>query len=95
VPVGLYSARTAVAMLSAMALAGAGFGQSPRLINLGGLFQRARVVRAGRAQSIPIQPLLVRSAPVLFDNGAADQHRHPSGPGSRGTYLVIAGRRFT
>jgi Protein of unknown function (DUF998) len=41
---GLYSAATAVTMLSAMALAGAGFGQSPRLINLGGLFQRASII---------------------------------------------------
>ena len=40
---GMYSAGTAVAMLTTMALAGAGFGQSPRLINLGGLFQRASI----------------------------------------------------
>jgi hypothetical protein len=31
-------------MLTTMALAGAGFGQSPRLINLGGLIQRARII---------------------------------------------------
>jgi hypothetical protein len=41
---GLYSAATAVTMLSGMALAGAGFGQSPRLINLGGMFQRASII---------------------------------------------------
>jgi hypothetical protein len=41
---GLYSAGTAVTMLTTMALAGAGFGQSPRLVNLGGLFQRASIV---------------------------------------------------
>jgi hypothetical protein len=41
---GLYSAGTAVTMLTTMALAGAGFGQSPRLINLGGLFQRASII---------------------------------------------------
>ena len=41
---GLYSAGTAVTMLTTMALAGAGFGQSPRLINAGGLFQRAGVI---------------------------------------------------
>jgi uncharacterized protein DUF998 len=41
---GLYSTGTAVTMLSAMALAGAGFGQSPRLVNLGGLFQRASII---------------------------------------------------
>jgi hypothetical protein len=38
------SAGTAVTMLTTMALAGAGFGQSPRLINLGGLFQRASII---------------------------------------------------
>jgi hypothetical protein len=31
-------------MLTAAVLAGAGFGQSPRLINLGGLFQRASII---------------------------------------------------
>jgi hypothetical protein len=41
---GLYSAGTAVTMLGTMALAGAGFGQSPRLVDLGGLFQRASII---------------------------------------------------
>jgi hypothetical protein len=41
---GLYSAGTAVTMLTTMALAGAGFGQSPRLVNLGGLFQRVSII---------------------------------------------------
>ena len=41
---GLYSAGTAVTMLTTMALAGAGFSQSPRLVNLGGLFQRASII---------------------------------------------------
>jgi Protein of unknown function (DUF998) len=40
----LYSAGTAVTMLATMALAAAGFGQSPRLVNLGGLFQRASII---------------------------------------------------
>jgi hypothetical protein len=31
-------------MLTTMALAAAGFGQAPRLVNLGGLFQRASIV---------------------------------------------------
>ncbi len=31
-------------MPTAMALAGAGFGQSPRLVSLGGLFQRASII---------------------------------------------------
>ena len=41
---GLYSAATAVTMLATMALAAAGFGQSPRLVNVGGLFQRASII---------------------------------------------------
>jgi hypothetical protein len=41
---GLYSAGTAVTMLTTMAMAGAGFGQSPRLVNFGGLFQRASII---------------------------------------------------
>ncbi len=41
---GLYSTGTAVTMLATMALAAAGFGQSPRLVNLGGLFQRASII---------------------------------------------------
>jgi hypothetical protein len=40
----LYSGGTAVTMLATMALAGAGFGQSPRLVHLGGLFQRASII---------------------------------------------------
>jgi hypothetical protein len=41
---GLYSAATATTMLATSILAGAGFGQSPRLVNLAGLFQRASIV---------------------------------------------------
>jgi hypothetical protein len=41
---GLYSAGTAIIMLAALALAGAGFEQSPRLVHLGGLFQRASII---------------------------------------------------
>jgi hypothetical protein len=40
----LYSGGTAVTMLATMALAGAGFGQAPRLVHLGGLFQRASII---------------------------------------------------
>jgi hypothetical protein len=40
----LYSAGTAITMPTAMALAGAGFGQSPRLVKLGGLFQRVAII---------------------------------------------------
>jgi hypothetical protein len=41
---GVYSAGTGISMLATMALASAGFGQSPRLVNLGGLFQRASII---------------------------------------------------
>jgi len=40
----LYSAATAVTMLVTFTLAGAGFGQSPRLVGLAGLFQRASII---------------------------------------------------
>jgi hypothetical protein len=40
----LYSGGSAVTMLATMALSAAGFGQSPRLVNLGGLFQRASII---------------------------------------------------
>ena len=41
---GGYSAGTAVTMLAAFVLAGAGFGQSARLVRLGGVFQRASII---------------------------------------------------
>jgi Protein of unknown function (DUF998) len=41
---GLYCAGTAVTMPAAMALAAAGFSQSPRLVRFGGLFQRVSIV---------------------------------------------------
>ncbi len=41
---GLYSLSTAITMLATTALAGAGFGQSPRLTRLGGLFQRIAII---------------------------------------------------
>jgi hypothetical protein len=41
---GLYCAATATTMLATTALASAGFGQSPRLVNLAGLFQRASIM---------------------------------------------------
>jgi hypothetical protein len=40
----MYSAGTAATMLTTMALVGAGFGQSPSLNGLGGLFQRASII---------------------------------------------------
>jgi hypothetical protein len=60
----LYSAGSAVTMLTTMALAGAGFGQSPRLVNLGGLFQRASIVSG-------FGWLTVRSARALRHEAAA------------------------
>lgn len=39
-----YSAATGASMLTAMRLAGSGFSQDPRLVNYGGLFQRAAIV---------------------------------------------------
>jgi Protein of unknown function (DUF998) len=41
---GLYSAATATTILATTALAGAGFSQSPRLVNRAGLFQRASIM---------------------------------------------------
>jgi hypothetical protein len=40
----LYSVATAVTMLITMILASAGFTQSPRFIDRGGLFQRASII---------------------------------------------------
>lgn len=39
-----YSAATGASMLTTMGLAGAGFSQDPRLVDYGGLFQRAAIV---------------------------------------------------
>lgn len=41
---GLYSASSGVAMLASTVLAGAGFGQSPRFVSRGGLFQRVSII---------------------------------------------------
>ena len=40
----LYSAGSGASMLAGMGLAGAGFNQSPRLVNLAGLFQRVSII---------------------------------------------------
>jgi hypothetical protein len=40
----LYSTGTAITMVTTATLAGAGFGQSPRLVKLGGLFQRVSII---------------------------------------------------
>jgi hypothetical protein len=59
---GLYSAGTAVTMLATMALAAAGFGQSPRLVHLGGLFQRASII-TGFAWLTALSARALRHAP--------------------------------
>ncbi|HUC25156.1 MAG TPA: DUF998 domain-containing protein [Streptosporangiaceae bacterium] len=59
---GLYSAGTAVTMLTTMALAGAGFGQSPRLVNLAGLVQRASII-TGFAWLTTLSARALRQAP--------------------------------
>jgi hypothetical protein len=68
----VYSAGTAVTMLLTTALAGAGFGQSPRLINLGGLFQRASII-TGFAW------LTALSAQTLRRTPATTAPRHQAG----------------
>ena len=60
---GMYSAGTAETMLTAMALAGAGFGQSPRLNGLGGLFQRASII-AGFAWLTALSAQALRRMPA-------------------------------
>jgi hypothetical protein len=40
----LYSAGTAITMTATTALASAGFGQAPRFVSSGGLFQRASII---------------------------------------------------
>jgi hypothetical protein len=67
---GLYSAGTAVTMLTTMARAGAGFGQSPRLVNLGGLFQRAAII-TGFAWLTALSAQALRRTPTA----AAPRHQ--------------------
>jgi Protein of unknown function (DUF998) len=59
---GLYSAGTAVTMLATIALAGAGFGQSPRLVRFGGLFQRVSII-AGFAWLTALSVRALKRAP--------------------------------
>ena len=67
---GLYSAGTGVTMLATIALAGAGFGQSPRLVNLGGLFQRASII-TGFAWVAALSARALRRTPAT----AASRHQ--------------------
>jgi Protein of unknown function (DUF998) len=66
----LYSCGTAVTMLTTMALAGAAFGQSPRLVNLGGLFQRASII-TGFAWLTTLSAQALRRTPAT----AAPRHQ--------------------
>lgn len=74
---GRYSIGTAVTMLATMALAGAGFGQSPRLVNLGGLFQRASIITG-------FGWLSALSARALRRTPAATAAHHAKGAGAGG-----------
>ena len=60
---GLYSAGTAVTMLTTTALAGAGFSQSPRLASLGGLFQRTSII-TGFAWLTALSARVLRRTPT-------------------------------
>jgi len=61
---GLYSAGTTVTMLTTMALAGAGFAQSPRLASLAGLFQRASII-TGFAWLTAVSAQALRRTPTI------------------------------
>jgi Protein of unknown function (DUF998) len=65
---GLYSAGSGVTMLAAMALAGAGFGQSPRLVSLGGRFQRTSIV-SGFAWVTVLSARALRRVPAVPRRG--------------------------
>ncbi len=69
---GLYSAGTAVTMLTTTALARAGFGQSPRLVRLGGLFQRASIITG-------VAWLTALSAQALWRTPTTAAPRHQAG----------------
>ncbi len=60
---GLYSAATAVTMVATMALAAAGSGPSPRLVNLGGLLQRASII-TGFTWLTAVSARVLRNAPA-------------------------------
>ena len=60
---GLYSAGSAVTMLTTTVLAGAGFSQSPRLVNVAGLFQRTSII-AGFAWLTVLSARALRRTPA-------------------------------
>jgi hypothetical protein len=74
---GLHSAGTAITMLATMALASAGFSESPRLVSLGGLFQRASIV-TGFAWLTALSARALQHAPATRAvPGHGGQLRHP------------------
>jgi hypothetical protein len=81
---GLYSAGTAVTMFTTMALAGAGFGQSPRLASLGGLFQRASII-TGFTWLTVLSARALRRMPIRAGRGAVQLAWHRWGRFCRGT----------
>lgn len=82
---GLYCAATATTMLATTALAGAGFGQSPRLVNLAGLFQRVSIATGfGWLTALSAQALTrAPSAPPHRDDGPP--YRSRPVPGTLGS----------
>jgi hypothetical protein len=73
----LYSAGTAVTMLATMALAAAGFGQSPKLAQLGGLFQRASIT-TGVAWLMALSGRALQHARRLVSDGLASREHLPA-----------------
>lgn len=73
----LYSAGTAITMLATMALAGAGFSQSQRLVNLGGLFQRASII-TGFAWLTALSARELQHAPAGDRAGCTPGSRSPA-----------------
>jgi Protein of unknown function (DUF998) len=77
----LYSAGTAVIMPVGMTLAAAGFGQSPRLVRFGGLFQRASII-TGMAWVTALTARALQHAPATGSTTAAASTIPPF-PGTR------------
>jgi len=88
---GMYSAGTAVAMLTAMALAGAGFGQSLRLINLGALFQRASII-TGFAWLTALSAQALRRTPLPQHHATKQAERFPRPPEMRQISMSTQGQ---
>jgi hypothetical protein len=65
---GLYCAATATTMLATTALAGAGFSQSPRLVDHAGLFQRASII-TGLGWLTALSAQALTRAPAAAGNG--------------------------